>query len=1100
MNAITMKNQICLAFRWLLALVFAVALALFSSPVFAGSAQWQPPIPGIGDWNTAGNWNPATVPNAAADVATFATSAITGVSLSADTEVNGIVFNSGASAFTITVSPGFVLTVSGAGITNNSGITQNFVADVNGAGSFGGFRFTNSATAGINTAFTMKGSAFGSPFGSPFAVFLDSSTAGSGSFTNNGGTASGGNGGATVFRDGSSASSGTFINNGGTMSGALGGTTEFHGSSTAFSGTFTNNGGAFSGAAGGVTRFFNTATAFSGTFTNNGATLPSAVGGATEFHDSSNAGNGTFITNGGNGPFAPNPGVTKFLNSSSAANGTFTTNGGTVSGAVGGFMLFKDTSNAGSGTFTTNGGTMSGAQAGITEFDDTSTADSGTFTNNGGAFSGAGGSGMLFENTSKAINATITNNGGTTTGAFGGGTFFHTASEADNATLIANGGTGGGFGGRIVFQNDSTGGTARVEVFGNGHLDISPHNAPGVTIGSIEGSGNVFLGARTLTVGSNNLSTTFSGVIQDGGTGGSLEKIGSGTLILSGNNTYTGNTFIQAGVLQVDGSIVSPATFVNLAGTLSGTGTVGDGSAGGGVNNAGVVSPGDSPGTLTINGDYGQQGVATLRIEIGGVAPAQHDLLAVGGQASVSGTLQLIRLDDFRPGNGQRVTIITDAGGHVGMYLPVDPVNWGLIKPVPMYDETNDIYVVFELSAPFSSQAFTPNQMSVAKELDEVANDSRAADLIAFLGSEPMGNLPHDYDLIAPEELASIYEIGFSQAVVTNMNLQHRMDDIRAGSTGFCGNGYQARETRGYSKDSDGSVALNENPTPAFVPSPENRWGFFVTGSGDFVNVGNHDINAHGYDITTGNVIVGADYRVCDHFAVGIDGSYAGSRADLVDRGRVEVDGGKAGAYATLFGYKILGSVIHIDGAVSGGWNSYDTHRTGLEDLAVLGSTNGSEFNAMLAYGGDWHFGCLLIGTWSSLQYTNVSIDSFTETGSLAPLHIESQDQYSLRGTTGLRMAYDFKAGRAIVRPEVRAAYQHEYGARAYPIDASLASGAGDVFTVHGPKIGRDSALVDAGFAVQWTSRFSTYVYYDGVLGRSNYDNHAVSGGCRISF
>jgi outer membrane autotransporter protein len=292
----------------------------------------------------------------------------------------------------------------------------------------------------------------------------------------------------------------------------------------------------------------------------------------------------------------------------------------------------------------------------------------------------------------------------------------------------------------------------------------------------------------------------------------------------------------------------------------------------------------------------------------------------------------------------------------------------------------------------------------------------------------------------------------------------------------------------------------DKNQAPAFVPSPENRWGVFVTGSGDFVNVGSDDENAHGYDITTGNVTVGADYRVCDHFAIGIDGGYAGSTADLVDSGRVEVDGGKAGAFATVYGYKIFGSVIHVDGAVGGGWNSYDTRRTGLEDLTVRGSTNGSEFNALLAYGADWRFGCLDIGTWSTLQYTNVSIDSFTETGSLAPLHIQDQDEDSFRGSTGIRVAYDIKAGHAIVRPEVRAAWQHEYEDRAYPIEASLASGAGDTFTVHGPKIGRDSALVDAGLAVQWSRCCAVYVYYDGVLGRSNYINNAVSGGFRLSF
>ena len=55
-----------------------------------------------------------------------------------------------------------------------------------------------------------------------------------------------------------------------------------------------------------------------------------------------------------------------------------------------------------------------------------------------------------------------------------------------------------------------------MEIFGDARLDISRHAAPGVSIGSLAGSGNVFLGARNLTVGSSSLSTTFSGVMQDG--------------------------------------------------------------------------------------------------------------------------------------------------------------------------------------------------------------------------------------------------------------------------------------------------------------------------------------------------------------------------------------------------------------------------------------------------------------------------------------------------------------------------------------------------------------------------------------------------------
>ncbi len=66
-------------------------------------------------------------PNGPADTAIFGASNTTGLSLSANTEVDGIVFTPGASSYTISVAsfgPAFTLTISGAGITNNSGAAQ----------------------------------------------------------------------------------------------------------------------------------------------------------------------------------------------------------------------------------------------------------------------------------------------------------------------------------------------------------------------------------------------------------------------------------------------------------------------------------------------------------------------------------------------------------------------------------------------------------------------------------------------------------------------------------------------------------------------------------------------------------------------------------------------------------------------------------------------------------------------------------------------------------------------------------------------------------------------------------------------------------------
>jgi autotransporter-associated beta strand protein len=176
------------------------------------------------------------------------------------------------------------------------------------------------------------------------------------------------------------------------------------------------------------------------------------------------------------------------------------------------------------------------------------------FTNNGGTVRLTGSS-TEFINTSTAGNGTFTNNGGTVSDAYGGGTHFFNVASAGDATLIATGDESSNKGGSISFFTNSHGNRARVQLSGNGNLDISPHNTPGMAIGSIEGSGDVFLGGRKLTVGTNNLNTAFSGVIQDGGggggTGGSLTKTGVGKLNLTKASTYTGGTTITNGTLLV---------------------------------------------------------------------------------------------------------------------------------------------------------------------------------------------------------------------------------------------------------------------------------------------------------------------------------------------------------------------------------------------------------------------------------------------------------------------------------------------------------------------------------------------------------------------
>jgi outer membrane autotransporter protein len=344
------------------------------------------------------------------------------------------------------------------------------------------------------------------------------------------------------------------------------------------------------------------------------------------------------------------------------------------------------------------------------------------------------------------------------------------------------------------------------------------------------------------------------------------------------------------------------------------------------------------------------------------------------------------------------------------------------------------------------------------------------------------------------EQLSSVFEIWFSGANTQRFNVQNRFDDIMAGSTGFVSNvSYPTPPPTG-KQLIEGKGVADGKGIKEVAPSPENRWGVWVTGFGDFVNVDNEG-PVQGYSFTTGGVTVGIDYRLTDNFVIGLMGGYAHTWTDLNPSGSVDMNAGWGGGYA---GYFSRG--LYIDGAVFGGGDSFNTSRAALLGGNATGSSNGYVFSSFIAGGYDFHIGQLTIGPTAALQYSSAEINGFSENGSIAPLRVSEDTQDSLRTDLGFRAWYDIHVGQIGVRPFVRAAWEHEYEYSALPISASLVDIPGPSTTIFGPSLGHDSAVVNAGVSVQWTRSFSTYVSYDGQLGRDRYNSNGVSGGLRFAF
>ena len=394
----------------------------------------------------------------------------------------------------------------------------------------------------------------------------------------------------------------------------------------------------------------------------------------------------------------------------------------------------------------------------------------------------------------------------------------------------------------------------------------------------------------------------------------------------------------------------------------------------------------------------------------------------------------------------------------------------------------NEVEIVSTQKTVFQTLAGIPgltyNDIQTARMLDSALTGPAAnSPLSRQFYQATLGQLINDVEAADPGSLAVLSSIGASLDNTTFITVAQRLEDIATPMSPQAG----------------GPAGPDAKGGKEVMPPPANRWGTFITGSGDFQHV--EDTSAsRGYNFADGGFTLGVDYRFTDHFVAGIFGSYANTGIDI-SNGRVNVNAGKGGLYATYFD-----GGFYVNSALEGGYSSYDNHRDGLGGTARSNTRRG-RFQRPLRAGLQldaarpylWthhpipihipgHGRLYRVGLPRPSERPPPSIPnpSSAESGSKPPIIGRSE-----RPLSGRNSAWN---GSTSTATPPRASMPGWPAAPGTPSASPLQVLAGTTFT--------------SAPASRWSSAIclTAYAYFDGQYFRTNYDSSTVTGGLRLSF
>jgi len=639
-----------------------------------------------------------------------------------------------------------------------------------------------------------------------------------------------------------------------------------------------------------------------------------------------------------------------------------------------------------------------------------------------------------------------TYSGGTTVsaGILQGNTSSLQGNIINNSQVIFNQGSAGTYAGNMS-------GTGYLVKEGTGTLTLSGNNtySGGTTVnaGILQGNTSSLQGNIT-----NNNQVTFNqesaGTYAGNMSGsGCLVKEGTGTLTLSGNNTYSGGTLINNGSISINGNMTSPIT-IGTTGMLKGIGNIT-----GNISNFGTLAPGNSIGTTTITGNYTHNAGAIYQLEVN---PAgQSDKLVVTGTATLNGGTVSVLAETGNYNMTTNYTILT-AGNVAGTFANVTS-NLAFLTPSLSYDSTNVYLLLTRNTTNFTAVATTPNQTSVATAFDRIA-PMITGDMTTVMNS--LLNLSASSAGYAYAQTGGFTHMAVTEASFFAFNrylgiISDRIESsfIVDTASSFAGKSLWA---------SLGNTATDANP---FTPKNKSLWMKLYGSTGD--RKGNDMSSKYGYSAL--GIIFGYDQKIHDSLLLGICTGYSAAGINMDEMNET----GKISGYQASLYMSYLPAPWYINGVVAYGYSLYDTSRKITFDNINRTASADYTGHAITGYvdaGYNLPIKSVCITPFASLQASYLTHNGFMEKGAGdLNLNVGTEHTKSLLNSLGVGVKKGYSTTFGVITPELKIRWLHEFADNDYSSNASFIRYPASSFTVKTDAAPRDSAAISLGMA--WTIR-----------------------------